>query len=108
MDNVTFKLGDSSLPQAPVEGGSLTAASVGSAVKAVCEAVREQLLTFAQQADNSPLAGAKLEDVTFADGHITLSRDDSRAVSITDAMRHGEVTVIEEETTSILKFAQQS
>ena len=99
MDHVTFKLGDSSLPQAPVEGGSMTAASVGSAVKEVCEAVREQLFKFAQQADDSPLADAKLEDVTFAEGHITLNRDDSRAVSIIEAMRHGEVSVIEEETT---------
>ena len=30
LDNVTAKLGDSDLPQAPVEGGSFTTASVGS------------------------------------------------------------------------------
>src|SRR5205823_11802106 len=36
MKDVTFELGDSSLPQAPVEGGSFTAATVGSAVQAVC------------------------------------------------------------------------
>ena len=41
LEDVTFKLGDSSLPEAPVEGGSFTAASVGSAVKAACEEVRE-------------------------------------------------------------------
>ena len=34
MDQVTVKLGDSSLPKAPVEGGSWTAASAGSAVQA--------------------------------------------------------------------------
>jgi xanthine dehydrogenase YagR molybdenum-binding subunit len=108
MDHVTFKLGDSSLPQAPVEGGSMTAASVGSAVKEVCEAMREQLFQFAQQVDDSPLADAELKDVTFAEGHIKLNRDDSRAVSITEAMRHGEVSVIEQETTAMLKFAQRS
>src|SRR5262245_20500598 len=37
IEKVTFELGDSSLPQAPVEGGSFTAASVGTAVKAVCD-----------------------------------------------------------------------
>ena len=41
LEDVTFKLGDSSLPEAPVEGGSFTAASVGSAVKAACEKVAE-------------------------------------------------------------------
>ena len=43
IDNVTVQLGDSSLPEAPVEGGSWTAASVGSAVKAACDKVRERL-----------------------------------------------------------------
>lgn len=38
MDAVEFKLGDSSLPMSPIEGGSWTASSVGSAVKAVCDA----------------------------------------------------------------------
>jgi xanthine dehydrogenase YagR molybdenum-binding subunit len=108
MDHVTFTLGDSSLPQAPVEGGSMTAASVGSAVKEVCEAMREQLFQFARQVDDSPLADAELKDVTFAEGQIKLNRDDSRAVSITEAMRHGEVSVIEQETTAMLKFAQRS
>src|SRR5262245_31259816 len=39
--DVTFELGDSTLPAAPVEGGSFTAGSIGSAVKAVCEKVRK-------------------------------------------------------------------
>jgi xanthine dehydrogenase YagR molybdenum-binding subunit len=45
----TFALGDSSLSAAPVEGGSFTVASVGSAVKAACEKVRERLRTLAGQ-----------------------------------------------------------
>jgi xanthine dehydrogenase YagR molybdenum-binding subunit len=43
LDDVTAKLGDSSLPKSPVEGGSWTAASVGSAVKAVCDEIGEKL-----------------------------------------------------------------
>jgi xanthine dehydrogenase YagR molybdenum-binding subunit len=41
LDRVTFTLGDSSLPSAPLEGGSFTVASVGSAVKAACEKARD-------------------------------------------------------------------
>ena len=100
IDDVTFKLGDSSLPQAPIEGGSWTASSVGSAVKAVCDQVCKKLFKLAQKMDNSPLAEAKLEDVTFADRQIRWSHDPTHAVSITDAMRHGEVNSIEEETNS--------
>src|SRR5262247_3363305 len=47
-ENVTFVLGDSSLPDAPVEGGSFTVSSVGSAVKAACEKLRRKLLRRAQ------------------------------------------------------------
>jgi len=42
ISDVTFQLGDSSLPKAPLEGGSFTAATVGSAVKAVCEELRKK------------------------------------------------------------------
>src|SRR5439155_16553436 len=48
LEDVTFQLGDSALPKAPVEGGSFTAATVGSAVHAACQKVREQLFTLAQ------------------------------------------------------------
>ena len=54
---VTFKLGDSSLPKAPVEGGSFTASSVGSAVKAACDKVqRRAVRACARSLDGSPLA----------------------------------------------------
>ena len=46
--------------------------------------------------------------MTFAGGYITRRRDGSRGLSITEAMRLGEVSVIEEDTTSMRTFAQQS
>lgn len=108
IDDVTFRLGDSSLPQSPVEGGSWTAASTGSAVKEVCEAIGKKLLKLAQDVDNSPLKKAKFEDVTFADGQIRLRADSSKAVSITDAMRHGKENTIEEQVTTSPDSAKQS
>jgi len=107
LERVTFKLGDSSLPESPVEGGSWTAATIGSAVRAVCEKVRKKLLHLARKGEGSPLAAAKLEDITFADGYIRLSRDPSQAVSLIAAMRHGGVNVIEEQVTSVLDTTQQ-
>jgi xanthine dehydrogenase YagR molybdenum-binding subunit len=41
---VKFSLGDTRLPRAPVHGGSLTMASVGSAVQAACRRAREDAL----------------------------------------------------------------
>src|SRR5256885_4983701 len=89
LDNVTAKLGDSALPDAPVEGGSFTTSSVGSAIHAACRAVQEDLLGLAQKMAGSPLAGAKLADVVFAEGKIRRKDDASRAVSVADAMRAG-------------------
>jgi xanthine dehydrogenase YagR molybdenum-binding subunit len=44
IERVRFTLGDTRLPRAPVHGGSLTMASVGSAVQAACRTAHEQAL----------------------------------------------------------------
>ncbi|HKG77749.1 MAG TPA: xanthine dehydrogenase family protein molybdopterin-binding subunit, partial [Beijerinckiaceae bacterium] len=49
LDKVRFELGDTALPKAPVHGGSLTMASVGSAVQAACLEVRRQAMARAGQ-----------------------------------------------------------
>jgi xanthine dehydrogenase YagR molybdenum-binding subunit len=99
LQNVTAKLGDSALPDAPVEGGSFTTSSVGSAIYAACRAVQANLLGLAQKMAESPLAGTKLDDVTFAEGKIR-HRDGKREVSVADAMRAGKAHRIEEEASA--------
>jgi xanthine dehydrogenase YagR molybdenum-binding subunit len=44
IERVKFMLGDTRLPQAPVHGGSMTMASVGSAVQAACRKARDDAL----------------------------------------------------------------
>src|SRR5262249_46510990 len=61
--NVTFTLGDSSLPDAPVEGGSFTVSSVGSAVKAACERLRGKLIRRARGSRGSWSGGQLLAAV---------------------------------------------
>ncbi|TMJ40660.1 MAG: xanthine dehydrogenase family protein molybdopterin-binding subunit, partial [Alphaproteobacteria bacterium] len=97
LDSVTIKLGDSSLPASPVEGGSWMAASVGNGIATTAELVRKELLRLARRMPNSPLKDAGADDVALADGKLVSKRDSSRAVSITDAMRHGGVERIEQE-----------
>src|SRR5437016_496847 len=82
IEKVTFKLGDSFLPEAPVEGGSFTASTVGSAVKAACEKLRKKLFTLARKIKDSPFAKATLADVIFADGYVRLRSDPSQSVSL--------------------------
>lgn len=107
LEDVTFKLGDSSLPPAPLQGGSWTVSSVGTAVKEVCEKVREQLFKLARKVRGSPLGKAELEEVLFSGGHIRLKADPAKAVSLAEAMRHGEVLSIEEQTLALPNMPEQ-
>jgi xanthine dehydrogenase YagR molybdenum-binding subunit len=102
IEHVTAKLGDSSLPHAPVEGGSFTTSSVGCAIQTVCRAVQKEILRLAQKAPRSPFTGARLEDVTFADDMIRHNKSGAE-ISLSDAMRAGKVDRIEKEGTAAPK-----
>jgi xanthine dehydrogenase YagR molybdenum-binding subunit len=98
--NVSIKIGDSSLPQSPVEGGSWIATSVANGIATTADAIRDDLLRLAKQVPNSPLANVALNDVMLVDGKLTSKRDIQRFVSIADAMRQGGVDRIELEKTT--------
>jgi xanthine dehydrogenase YagR molybdenum-binding subunit len=100
LDNITVKLGDSTLPQAPVEGGSWTAASVSHAIAKSAGEVRKELLRAAKTMPGSPLAAAKPSDIALVDGKIVDTTESRRVVSIADAMRHGKLDRIERESTN--------
>jgi xanthine dehydrogenase YagR molybdenum-binding subunit len=97
LESVTAKLGDSTLPASPVEGGSWMAASVAGAIGAAAGKVRKELLRLAKKIPDSPLADAKAENVKMAEGKLVSKQDALRAVSIADAMQHGKIDRIEEE-----------
>ena len=94
IDSVTVKLGDSTLPPCPLEGGSWIAASVSHAIVGAADDVRAELLRLAKAMPSSPLADAGVDDVVLADGRIA-RKGDARSVSIADAMRHSKVERIE-------------
>jgi xanthine dehydrogenase YagR molybdenum-binding subunit len=97
LESVSIKLGDSSLPQSPVEGGSWIAASVANGIVTTAEAIRGELLRLAKQIPNSPLANASSDELTLVDGQLVSKHDGARAVSIADVMRHSGVERIEQE-----------
>src|SRR5262249_52512819 len=100
LENITIKLGDTSLPQSPVEGGSWTAAAVANAIATTAEAIRNEVTRLAKQMPNSPLAKLATHTVALADGKLMSKGDAWRSVSIADAMRHGAVDRIEQEKTT--------
>jgi xanthine dehydrogenase YagR molybdenum-binding subunit len=103
LDSISVRLGDSTMPHTPVEGGSWTAASVSHAIAKTSDELRKELLRLAKTMPNSPLAGAKPQDVVLVDGKIADSKESRRAVSIADAMRHGGLDRLERESTNTFK-----
>jgi xanthine dehydrogenase YagR molybdenum-binding subunit len=100
IENISVKLGDSSLPQSPVEGGSWIAASVSNGIVTTAGAIRDELLRLARRMPNSPLASAAPDEVALSDGRLVSRRDEKRAVSIADVLRQGGVDRIEQEKTT--------
>jgi xanthine dehydrogenase YagR molybdenum-binding subunit len=96
LEEVTFKLGDTTMPMAPLEGGSWTAASVGSAVKAVCDTIKTKLFKLAAKTKNTPLSKADQDNLMVGEGYISLISDPSARLSIIEVMRLTETDSISE------------
>lgn len=75
---VSFALGDSSLPPAPVSGGSQSVASVSPAVREAAAAARARLIDMAREDAGSSLHGLAAADVTVVDGWVVSRADASR------------------------------
>jgi xanthine dehydrogenase YagR molybdenum-binding subunit len=87
VSRVTAQLGDSTMPQAPVSGGSQTAASVMPAVAAAARAVRDQLIDLAVGPSNSgKLVGIEKADIAIVDGALVLTSDATRRDEISEIL----------------------
>src|ERR1700743_193148 len=75
LDNISIKLGDSTLPQSPVEGGSWIATSVANGIATTAAAIRDELLRMAKNMPNSPLANAAPDEGKLADGKLVSKPD---------------------------------
>lgn len=78
MATVEFRLGDSNMPPTPPHGGSMTMASVGSAVQDACDKVRRQAVTLAVDDERSPLHGVDPDHVVVRDGRMHVKNDPTR------------------------------
>lgn len=69
MDDVTFSYGDSKMPFAPIQGGSFTTSTVGTAIVFASKALKKKLLKIAKGI-NETFKNAESEDLTFENGLI--------------------------------------
>lgn len=96
LEHVTFQLGDSTLPVAPVEGGSSHVATVGSAFAGVCEKLQQTLLKHAARMPGSLFEGKKLKDVAFVDQGLQLRDDPSTRLALTALLAAAGKALIED------------
>jgi xanthine dehydrogenase YagR molybdenum-binding subunit len=85
IERVRFELGDSTMPEAPVSGGSTTVASVSPAVQAACAQARAKLIE-AAVAPGGPLAGMAPADVVADNGWLAPRADPARRISYARAV----------------------
>lgn len=107
IEDVVFRLGDTEMPLAPIQGGSWTAATVGSAVKAACEALGKKLFKLAQKMSESPFADVKWDDIVFAEGHLRLKQGRSVAVPLWAIVAQNGGRAVSETATSIPDMLEQ-
>lgn len=100
LENVTFSYGDSKMPFAPVQGGSFTVSTVGSAVKAAGKALRKKLLKKAKSMAGSPLKNASEKEVVFERGGIALKHNPDVIVYLKDIVAASRNKVIKTTNTA--------
>ena len=87
---VTVRIGDSSFPNAPVAGGSMSSASVGPAVVDAAQAVLRDAVALATSHAGSPLSGLGASEVEAREGALRAVGDGSRVVTFADVARWSE------------------
>ncbi len=86
LSRVRFELGDTTMPKAPVSGGSMTAASVGPAVQNACRALRDKVMALAAGDAASPLHGQDASRMDLRDGWILVANDGGRRENVESLM----------------------
>ncbi len=95
-DKITFQWGNSDFPEMGNQGGSSTVNSVGPAVVAACNSIKQKLLNLAVK-NKKEFANLKMEDVVFEDGKL-FTKDKATSITYADILKQGstrDIDVIE-------------
>jgi xanthine dehydrogenase YagR molybdenum-binding subunit len=95
LDKVEVALGDTSLPEGPLSGGSMVTGSVVPAVFAAADNAIASLLTIATTAAGSPFEKRKVDDLAFEGGQVFVKADGSAGgVPFADLLRRADVRLV--------------
>lgn len=94
---VEFHYGDSRLPDSPLAGGSNQTISVMASVRAAVEKLQREVLKLAQKDTQSPLRGAKFDDVVARNGGFCLKSNSAKGATYVDLLRNAGKPYVEVE-----------
>jgi xanthine dehydrogenase YagR molybdenum-binding subunit len=96
---IKIEMGSTGLPPGPTQGGSATTANVGSAVHEVCTEIRGKIAGMLGKEGSvfhtERIHNVKPEDLTFADGYVSYTKDPKIRVSYSDLFRQNNLTQVE-------------
>jgi xanthine dehydrogenase YagR molybdenum-binding subunit len=95
LEKIDVVLGDTSLPEGPLSGGSAVTGSMVPAVFAAADNAIASLLTVATKTPGSPFEKRKPADLAFEGGRVFVKADGSdTGVPFTDLLRHANVRFV--------------
>lgn len=100
IDKVSFKYGDSSLPDSPMAGGSCQTISIVAAVHAAVDQLHQELVRVARRIDGGVLADATVTNTRLRDGGLARVDDETMHVSLESIVRAAGEDQIEVEASS--------
>jgi xanthine dehydrogenase YagR molybdenum-binding subunit len=97
IERVHFDLGDTEMPETPTSGGSATAASVGSAVRRACLALRDKLADLLRGESASPLHDIPAGELAFAGDRLVHKKSASRGEPLAALFKRHGLTALDAE-----------
>ena len=95
LENIEVALGDTSLPEGPISGGSMVTGSMVPAVFAAADNAIESLFTVATKTPGSPFEKRKPADLVFEGGRVFAKADGpTKGVPFADVLRHANVRLV--------------
>lgn len=95
LSKIEVALGDTSLPEGPISGGSMATGSVIPAVFAAANNAITALLTIATTTPGSPFQNRKPDDLAFADGHIFVKSDGvAKGISFSELLHRANLRLV--------------
>jgi xanthine dehydrogenase YagR molybdenum-binding subunit len=86
VNRIQVKIGDSSLPAAPLAGGSQTTASIHPAAMEACVLLRNELTALAIADASSTLHGRRANEIGYGDGKLFIIGDEKKTDAYADIM----------------------